>query len=105
MMSSGVHHFAWKHTYHEKIKVTGQGSSLVVQWLVLRAFSALGSIIGQGTKISTSGQKKKKRCRWSRALKEELTQSGEELVGVQDVLPKVGTPQRVLEGETSMALR
>ena len=60
MMSSGVHHFAWKHTYHEKIKVTGRGSSLVVQWLVLRAFSALGSIIGQGTKISTSGQKKKK---------------------------------------------
>ena len=50
-------------------------------------------------------KKKKKRCRWSRALKEELTQSGEELVGVQDVLPKVGTPQRVLEGETSMALR
>lgn len=46
-----------------------------------------------------------KKCRWSRALKEELTQSGEELVGVQDVLPKVGTPQRVLEGETSMALR
>ena len=51
--------------------------------------------------------KKKKKCRWSRALKgeEELIQSGEELVGVQDVFPKVGSPQRVLEGETSMALR
>ena len=78
----------------------------MVQWLGLRAFSALGSVVGQGTKISTSGQKKKK-CRWSRALKgeEELIQSGEELVGVQDVFPKVGSPQRALEGETSMALR
>lgn len=26
-------------------------------------------------------------------------------LGVQDVFPKVGTPQRVLEGETLMALR
>ena len=81
----------------------------MVQWLGLRAFSALGSVVGQGTKISTSGQKKKKKkkCRWSRALKgeEELIQSGEELVGVQDVFPKVGSPQRALEGETSMALR
>lgn len=77
----------------------------MVQWLVLRAFSALGSIVGQGTKISTSSPPPQKKCKWSRALKEELTQSGEELVGVQDVLPKVGTPQRVLEGETSMALR
>ena len=89
----------------KKLKLWGRGSSLVVQWLGLRAFSSLGSIVGQGTKISTSGQKKK--GRWSRALKgeEELIQSGEELVGVQDVLPKVGSPQRVLEGETSMALR
>lgn len=60
MMSSGVHHFAWKHVYHEKITVTGRGSSLVVQWLVLRAFSALGSIVGQGTKISTSSTPPKK---------------------------------------------